>query len=548
MTVQNPSIRPEPFSPLFPGHKSAQLHGPAAPTWSQRSQDDIQRQISRNQPSTLNLSSLPILPAARAHQRGPTSSVTLQTSSANATRTDQTSKPHDQNTTTSDKAYKTEFVKLFDSELDKILDQVSNAVTESIKPHDQNTRISVKTFETEFDKLFDSKLDKIAQQVSNALTESIRGKVTGLERESEMNFKKFGDQLSGLERESQENYAQISTQIRKIGEDITRLDKRMGTFDTTIGHMVEEQMRSYFRTEFFGLYGLAADVFCRSLHVRRMYQFETYLTQLAMGSESIRTASKRVIDEVMPLLPRFLQALESRLGCSGTNPRVDVAADFTLTVSTKVQESIKLERARISSVLANPSSKPALNSNDRALSCLQSYFKGAGRTGLCGKELDDSLAKSSLPVMLLIWDTDNSVFQESLEVDMRGLAMLSKPEAAMTEAGAAAAAGAGQVYEIDIAECKKSTRAGMLQKARAQLVLRLRTVERYLRLAGAVPPGAGVRLRGNICYAQGTPQVDQLPVEQDGVQFAYWKAEMGLDGCASGSESESGVDPDEAPQ
>ena len=181
-----------------------------------------------------------------------------------------------------------------------------------------------------------------------------------------------------------------------------------------------------------------------------------------------------------------------------------------------------------------------LKGDNRALSCLQVYYKGVVQRGLCGEELDDSLAKSSLPVMLLIWDADNSTFKDSLEMDMRGLARLSKAEGAMTAAGAAAAGAAGgrQVCEIEIAECNKST--GMLSTARKQLILRPRAVERYLKLAGAVPPGTDFkfRLQGKICYAQGNPEASSLIDAQDGVRFVYWKAEMGLDGGASGSESE----------
>ncbi len=86
-----------------------------------------------------------------------------------------------------------------------------------------------------------------------------------------------------------------------------------------------------------------------------------------------------------------------------------------------------------------------------------------------------------------------------------------------------------QVYEIEITECKKSSR--LFAKALGQLILRLRAIERYLRLAGVVPSGAVVRLRGNMLRKRqveaGACQVGALgasePLEASDEAFCFLK-------------------------
>jgi hypothetical protein len=127
-----------------------------------------------------------------------------------------------------------------------------------------------------------------------------------------------------------------------------------------------------------------------------------------------------------------------------------------------------------------------LKTKIRAWSCLESYLKSPGHDD--GMGLDEPriqvathevFAKSLLPVMLLIWDADNKVFRDNLEMDMRGLAKTVESPAPNGTAGA------DQMYEIEIAGCKTSW--GLFAKARAQLILQLCTVQRYLRLACVVP-------------------------------------------------------------
>ena len=297
--------------------------------------------------------------------------------------------------------------------------------------------------------------------------------------------------------------------VKQTSKEVVAVQQKIENLESTNGHLLEAMIRFYFHSS---LSTAHINAYTTPIMIKRVEDLFYYLTLLC-GDVSIHDVTRKVVDAMLLRFPDFLKAFAKLLGIDDTNFfDVDGAFRPICDIKQAIQQVIAFLRSKSSQEISKEKKK-ALKSQIQVLKCVDNFFT----------LLDMKPDFSELALMLLIWDTDNSIFQKVLGVDMRGVVKMSDRVAAGTGGEECTCKLA---YEVNIGESKASS--SYFPKARKQLILRTKVVRKYVQIAMDVAE-ASFSLHGTICYVVGDPKLSDLVMEEDGVTFSYMKAELGIE-------------------